>query len=126
LNVASILVHRMFYYIYHRFAFFMTAVIHLWWNDLVQDTVKLVIMCLPKSTQTIFQSIIRLHMLTLLSVVLCTCFHVASASSEQGLLGEKGITLDVRFRPAWANKGHTNLIPKHSLTIFQHRTVGET
>jgi len=73
------------YQLFYRVAFLVTAFIHLWFNDLVQAFINIVVLCLSSSKQPIIHSILRLHSVVLTCFVLAFCFNAVSA--EQAILG---------------------------------------
>ncbi|EXJ69413.1 uncharacterized protein A1O5_07449 [Cladophialophora psammophila CBS 110553] len=76
------------YQIFYRVAFLVTALLHLWFNDLIKTFIAIVVICLSNSRQPIFQSILRLHSVVLICFVLAFCFNTVSAHPEQRVLEE--------------------------------------
>lgn len=85
-----------FYHIFYRVAFLITALIHLWWNDLIKAFAVVVVICLSNPKQNFVQSIFRLHSLVLISFVLGFCFHAVSA--DQAFLSSEARILRVGFQ----------------------------
>lgn len=71
------------YQLFLRVAFFVTALIHLWFNDVVRATISVAALCLSDSKRPIIQSILRLHSVVLVCFVLAFCFNAVSAYPDQ-------------------------------------------
>lgn len=74
------------YLVFYRVAFLTTALIHLWWHDLIRAAVAMVVVCLSNARRPLIQSILRLHSLVLICFVLGFCFQAVSAAPEQATL----------------------------------------
>ena len=100
------------HHIFYRVAFLTTAVLHLWWNDLVKAVISIATLCLSNPGQPILQSILRLHSLVLMCFVMGFCFKTVSASHSQMVLPGLLRTLNVR-----------TLLSSWNLTRFQKTEV---
>ena len=89
------------YQVFYRIAFFVTAFIHLWFNDIVGAFVRVVVLCLSSARQPIMQSILRLHSVVLTCFVLAFCFNTISA--EQAILEAGRKVLNVSRLPSQQN-----------------------
>jgi len=106
--------------IFYRVAFFTTALVHLWWNDLVSSAVGLVKLCLsnPAGQSSVVQNILRLHTLVLTCFVAGVCFHAVSASALQGQQTFLQKTNILDFDDVETPDGFGNLTPSYSGFVF--------
>lgn len=84
------------YQLFLRVAFLVTALIHLWFNDVVKATISVAALCLSDPKRPIIQSILRLHSVVLVCFVLAFCFNAVSAFSDQTVVGRPCDVLKVR------------------------------
>ncbi|KIW22552.1 uncharacterized protein PV07_12429 [Cladophialophora immunda] len=74
------------YQVFYHVSFLVTALIHIWFNNLINTLIMLVVTCLSNPRQPIFQSILRLHSVVLVCFVLAFCFDTVSAQPQQTAL----------------------------------------
>lgn len=85
-----------FYHIYHRVAFLTAGIIHLYWNDLVDASWKMVVVCLSATNQPIILRLVRLHAMVMMCLVLGVLFNTVSAAPDQTFLRDRSTPLHVR------------------------------
>lgn len=79
-------------------AYLTTAIVYLFWNELITAAWSLIVYCLSTPSSPILVSMLKLHCLVLASFVIATCFHVTIAEEAQHELSwtpDKSHTLDV-------------------------------
>lgn len=88
-----------FYHIYYRVAFLTAGIVHLYWNDLIDASWDMVVVCLSATAQPLILRLVRLHAMVMMCLVLGVLFNTASAAPDQSILTGGDTSLHVRRCP---------------------------